>query len=461
MKGSDKSLFSDNSKIVHLVGIGGVSMSALAEVLNHRGFVVHGSDMQESDNIARLRKLGIKVIVGHSADNIGNADIVIRTSAIHDDNPEIMRARELNLQLLERAEAWGELMEEYKEVVCVSGTHGKTTTTSMITHIALEARLNPQVMVGAYLPIINGGVRVASGDLFIAEACEYCNSFLNFNPTVAVIGNVEEDHLDFFKDIDDIVSSFRAFAEKVPATGAVIANYDDENAMRAIAGIERTQITFGMSDGADVMAKNISYSGGCTEFTLLYKGEELCKINLSVAGKHNVYNALAAAAASLFIGISPKCIAAGLLKFTGAGRRFERKGEVNGADVYDDYAHHPSEVEATLKTVKDMGYKRVICVFQPHTYTRTAALKDDFIEALKYADKVLLGHIYAAREKNTIGISSQVIADGIQDAEYIEDFDGLALRLSELAEPGDLILTMGAGDIYKVGEMLVDEKIKI
>lgn len=458
MKSSNKSLFSDNGKIVHLVGIGGVSMSALAEVLDHRGFVVRGSDMQESDNIARLRKLGIKVNIGHDADNIGNADIVIRTSAIHDDNPEIICARELNLEILERAEAWGSLMEEYKDVVCVSGTHGKTTTTSMITHIALEARLDPQVMVGAYLPIINGGVRVSSGNLFIAEACEYCNSFLNFNPTVAVIGNVEEDHLDFFKDIDDIVSSFRAFAGKVPQSGAVVVNFDDENAMRAVKDIGRTVVTFGMSEGADVKARNISYAANHAEFTLVYKNEELCKISLSVCGQHNVYNALAAASAALWLGISPKCIAAGLSKFTGAGRRFERKGVVNGADVYDDYAHHPSEVSATLKTVKEMDYKRVICVFQPHTYTRTAALKDEFIKALSHADKVFLAHIYAAREKNTIGISSQVIADGIDGAEYIESFEGLKERITEFAEPDDLILTMGAGDIYKVGEMLVNEK---
>lgn len=451
---SDKSVFSDNNKIIHLIGIGGVSMCALAEVLNHRGFVVRGSDMQKSANTEKLTKLGIKVFIGHKEENIADANVVIRTSAVHDDNPEVIRARQLGLPILERAQAWGILMEAYRDVICISGTHGKTTTTSMATHIALEAKLNPQVMVGANLPIIGGGVRVANGNLFIAEACEYCNSFLNFNPTIAVISNIEEDHLDFFKDIDDIISSFRAFAEKVPEDGAVVVNFDDENAMRAVKGLEKKVVTFGTKDGADVQAKNIVSENGKTEFSMVRNGEEI-KITLSVAGMHNVYNALAAAAASMELGVSPKCIAAGLSKFTGVGRRFEYKGDFNGAKVYDDYAHHPSEVAATLNTVKTMGFERVICVFQPHTYTRTAALKDEFIKALGIADVALLAHIYAAREKNTIGISSKVISDNIENAEYIETFEGLVKRIGEIAQPGDLILTMGAGDIYQVGEMLV------
>ncbi len=453
---SDKSVFADNNKIIHLIGIGGVSMSALAEVLNHRGFVVRGSDMQESSSTEKLAKLGIKVYIGHNEANIEDAQVVIRTSAVHDDNPEVIKAKELGLPILERAQAWGILMEAYQDVICVAGTHGKTTTTSMATHIALEAKLNPQVMVGANLPVIGGGVRVANGKLFIAEACEYCNSFLNFKPTVAVISNVEEDHLDFFKDINDIISSFRAFADKVPDNGTVVVNFDDENAMRAVEGLSKKITTFGTKDGADVQAKNIVCENGRTEFSLLINGDEKTKIVLSVVGMHNVYNALAAATASIELGISPKCIAAGLSKFTGVGRRFEYKGEISGAKVYDDYAHHPSEVKATLNTVKTMGFNRVICVFQPHTYTRTAALKDDFIKALSIADKTLLAHIYAAREINTIGISSKVISDGIENAEYIESFDGLVCRLRELAQPGDLILTMGAGDIYRVGEMLVE-----
>jgi len=460
MVNSTKSLFSDNNKNVYLIGIGGVSMSALAEVLNYRGFIVCGSDMQESANIIRLRKLGIKVNIGHFAENICGVDIVIRTSAIHEDNSEIVRARELGLPVLERAEAWGVLMEEYDDVVCVSGTHGKTTTTSMVTHIALEAKMDPQVMVGAYLPIINGGVRVANSNLFIAEACEYCNSFLNFNPTIAIISNIDADHLDFFKDIDDIISSFSIFAKRVPENGFVIANFDDENVMKAVSDIERNIVTFGLNNGANVFALNIRKNGSCgTQFTLVKNGEELCDICLSVSGTHNIYNALAAATSALCLGISPKCIATGLSKFTGAGRRFEKKGEIGGADIYDDYAHHPSEVKATLSTVKEMDYKRIICVFQPHTYTRTAALKNEFIEALSIADKVILSHIYAAREKNTIGISSKVISDGIENAEYIEDFTDIRNRLLELAQPGDLILTMGAGDIYLVGEMLAGETV--
>lgn len=451
---SDQDYFSDNNITVHLSGIGGVSMCALAEVLNHRGFTVKGSDMQDSANLARLAKLGIRATVGHMAENVEGADIVVRTAAIHDDNPEIIRAHELGIPVLERAQAWGVLMKEYDDVICVSGTHGKTTTTSMAAHIALEARLDPQIMVGAHLPIIGGGVRVANGKLFIAEACEYCNSFLNFNPTIAVILNVEEDHLDFFSGIEDIIKSFNAFAERLPEDGAVVVNADDAEAMRAIDGVDRKIITFAVDCDADVCAKKIKFDSNGASFMLNVNGEDVVEIKLSVAGKHNVYNALAAAAAALELGISPKCIAAGLAKFTGAGRRFEYKGEYNGAKIYDDYAHHPSEVTATLTAVKQMGYKRVICAFQPHTYTRTAALKDDFIKALSLADKVILADIYAAREKNTIGITSQVISDGIADAEYIQGFEHIKQRLAQLAEPGDLILTMGAGDIYRVGEML-------
>lgn len=458
MINSKQSIFSDNNQSVHLIGIGGVSMSALAEVLNHRGFVVRGSDMREGEHTARLAKLGIKVAIGHRAENVEGAQLVIRTSAIHDDNPEVIRAKELGLPVLERAQAWGILMEEYRDVVCIAGTHGKTTTTSMTTHIALEARLNPQVMVGAYLPVLNGGLRVAHSNLFIAEACEYCNSFLNFNPTIAVILNVEEDHLDFFKDIDDIKASFHAFAGRVPANGTVIANFDDENARCAVQELNRKILSFGIENpNADIRAVNLTQEARRTVFTLVQGEEELVDVSLQVAGLHNVYNALAAAAAALELGISPKCIAAGLAKFKGAGRRFEYKGSLNGADIYDDYAHHPSEVRATLAAARDMGYSRIICAFQPHTYTRTAALKEDFIQALGAADKVLLADIYAAREKNTIGITSQILSDGIPGAEYIPSFEGLAARLNELMQPHDLVLTMGAGDIYRVGEMLIAE----
>ena len=276
-------LFTDTSKVIHLVGIGGVSMSALAEVLNFKGFVVVGSDMNEGEHIERLRRLGIKISVGHKSENVVGADIVIRTSAIHDDNPEIVKANELGLHIVERAEAWGEIMRDYKNVLCIAGTHGRTTTTSMCTHIALEARLDPQVMVGANLPIIGGNLRVANGDLFIAESCEYCNSFLSFAPTVAVVSNVEEDHLDFFSGIDDIINSFRKFCELVPEDGCVVYNADDVNACRVVENLNKNILSFGIDNG-DVRAEKMAVTEKGVSFTLTRNGEDLVEIDLTVSG---------------------------------------------------------------------------------------------------------------------------------------------------------------------------------
>ena len=446
-------LFSDTSKVIHLIGIGGVSMSALAEVLNFRGFVVCGSDMNEGEHIERLRRLGIKISVGHKAENIEGADIVIRTSAVHDDNPEVVCARQKNIPILERAQAWGEIMRDYKNVLCISGTHGKTTITSMCTHIALEARLDPQVMVGANLPIIGGNLRVSSGDLFIAEACEYCNSFLSFSPTIAVVSNVEEDHLDFFSGIDDIIRSFRAFCKLVPEEGFVIYNADDENACKVVSGLDKKLISFGINNG-EIRAERIRNSEKGVNFLLTENGEELVEVELAVSGKHNIYNALASIASALSLGVSPKCIAAGLSKFSGASRRFEFKGTCNGAPVYDDYAHHPSEVAATLSAARSRAPKRIICVFQPHTYTRTAALATDFAEALSLSDVVFLADIFAAREKPVPGVTSELISSKISGAENLHSMDEIADKIREIATEDDMILTMGAGDIFKVAELL-------
>lgn len=451
-------ILSDCHQVVHFVGVGGVSMSGLAEVLHRRGFVVRGSDMNESAALQRLRKQGIKIFVGHASEQAEGADLVIRTAAIPDSNPEIEYAREHNIPVLERAEAWGVLMQEYQDIVCFSGTHGKTTSTSMMTHIALEARLNPQVMVGANLPIIGGGLRVADSGLFIVEACEYCNSFHHFYPTVAVILNVDEDHLDFFSGIEEIIASFRKFAEIVPQDGCIVVNADDENSMKAVSGIERPVVTFGVDQTADVVAKNIVFGKTGTTFDLYFKEQEIVQIQLAVFGKHNVYNALSACAAALHLGVSPKCIAAGLSKFTGAGRRFEYKGEYRGAKIYDDYAHHPNEVRATLEFTKTLGYNRVICIFQPHTFTRTAALKEEFAKALSLADQTCLVPIYAAREQNTIGITSGAISELLPGAHNFECFDACHKWICENAKEGDLILTMGAGDVYKLGETLIGEE---
>ncbi|MBR1780663.1 MAG: UDP-N-acetylmuramate--L-alanine ligase [Oscillospiraceae bacterium] len=439
----------------HLVGIGGVSMAPLGEVLHGMGIRVSGSDMKESATVAHLRSLGIPVVIGHFAESVQGVDLVIRTAAVHDDNPEIAGARANGIPVYERAQAWGALMSDYQHALCISGTHGKTTTTSMTTHIVMAAELDPTVMIGGTLPLLHAGHRVGKGDTIILESCEYCNSFLSFRPTTAVILDIEADHLDFFKDLADVERSFRAFAELVPADGAVVANADDENTMTTLAGLDRSIITFGFGDYADVYCENLTYTNGVGSFDLMRRGERLTHIRLSVPGRHNVSNALAAAAAALTIGVEPEAIAAGLNAFRGATRRFEHKGEYNGAQVYDDYAHHPGELHVLLETAKTLGYQRVICAFQPHTYTRTAALFDDFVQELSQCDLTLLAEIYAAREKNTIGISSRDIAEKIPGSEYYATLDEVTARLREIARPGDLILTVGAGDIYTVGEALV------
>ncbi len=453
-----RALLTDTGNTIHFVGIGGVSMSALAEACLSRGLSVRGSDMNGGVYTERLRALGVDVRIGHLAENVCGADAVIRTSAIKDDNPEISRARELGIPVLERAEAWGILMDEFSEVVCVSGTHGKTSTTAMLTCIALAADRDPEVMIGADMREIGGVLRISDGDLFIAEACEYCNSFHNFKPTVAIVLNVEEDHLDFFSGIDDIIKSFAKFISGTKSGGTVVVNADDENAMRAVRLAGREFVTFGLSKNADVTAKNIEFVDGFPSFTLVYKGEELIKMRLSVLGEHNIKNALAAAAASLSMGIEPGVIVKALASFTGVGRRMEYKGSFNGAKIYDDYAHHPSEVETTLRAVRRAHEGRIICVFQPHTYTRTAALREGFAEALSLADKVILSDIYAAREKNTMGITSAAIGELMQGAECISGFDSIVSVLEDDVHEGDFVLTMGAGDIYKVGEMLADKK---
>ncbi len=451
-------LLSDIKGNVHLVGIGGVSMSALAEALASKGLSVRGSDMNNGPYTERLRSRGIEVIKGHFAASVEGADVVIRTSAVHDDNPEIMRAKELGIPVLERAEAWGILMEEFPEVVCVSGTHGKTSTTAMVTCIALAADRNPEVMIGADMREIGGVVRIADGDLFIAESCEYCNSFLNFNPTVAVVLNIEEDHLDFFSGIDDIIRSFSKFLSNVKPGGIIVANGDDENVRRAVALSGKETVTFGMSEGCDVTAENIVYKDGFPTFDIIYKGEKYVSVRLSVLGEHNIKNALAATAVAIRLGVPAETTALALSAFTGVGRRMEYTGEYNGAKVYDDYAHHPSEIETTLRAVRRAHNGKIICVFQPHTYTRTAALKDDFATALSLADEVILADIFAAREKNEIGIDSSVIAEKLPNSRYINSFDGIVNELEKTVCENDFVLTMGAGDIYKVGKRLCERK---
>ncbi len=443
----------------HLVGIGGVSMSPLAEVLHGMGIKISGSDMHESATVEHLRSLGISIVIGHFAENVQGADLVIRTAAVHNDNPEIAAAISAGIPVYERAQAWGALMTDYQHALCISGTHGKTTTTSMCTHIAMAAQIDPTIMIGGTLPLLQAGHRVGKGDTIILESCEYCNSFLSFRPTTAVILDIEADHLDFFKDLADVENSFRRFAELVPSEGGVVvANADDRNTMDTLDQLDRDMVTYGMGDYADVYCENLEYVNGIGQFDLMRNGEKLTHIELSVPGRHNVKNALAASAACLTINIDPAAIAAGLKAYHGAARRFEFKGEYNGAKIYDDYAHHPGELHVLMDTAKTLGYQRIICAFQPHTYSRTKALFSDFVRELGRADVTILTDIYAAREKNTLGISSKDIADRIDGAIYCPTLDDVFTQLKTVARPGDLILTVGAGDVYTVGERLAAEE---
>lgn len=440
----------------HLIGIGGVSMSPLAEVLAGMGLIIAGSDISESDKTRHLRSLGVTIHIGHAAENVAaDAEFVVRTAAVHDDNPEVAAAHARGIPVFERAEAWGAIMKDYRQALCIAGAHGKTTTTSMCTHILMAAEKDPTVMIGGTLPLLHASHRVGGGDTIVMESCEYHDSFLCFWPTIAVILDIDADHLDYFKDLDAIKKSFRAFASHVPEDGFIVANADDANTMEALRPLGRPLVTFGLSDTADVYAADIRALGASTEFDIYYRGRKFTSVTLHVPGLHNVKNALAATAACICLGVRPAAVKYGLAGFTGANRRFEFKGKFNGADVYDDYAHHPNELRALLDAVEPLGYKRVIVVFQPHTYTRTAALFDDFVTQLRRPDVIYLAEIYAAREKNTLDISSADLARYIEGSLFFESFGEIESSLRATARPGDIILTVGAGDIYKVGEDLL------
>ncbi len=438
-------------KHIHLIGIGGVSMRPLGLVLRGMGMKVTGSDMNSSVSTDELISKGIEVKIGHNASNIDGADCIIRTAAAHNDNPEIAAARAMGIPVFERAQAWGVIMREYKNAICISGTHGKTTTTSMVTHIFMEAEKDPTVMLGGYLPLLKAGHRVGNGETIIMESCEYCDSFLNFYPTVAIINNVEADHLDYFKDLEAVQRSFRKFAGLVPRTGYVIANGDDANTVQALADL--SYLSFGLDEKNDIHPANLSED--CRSFDIMIFGKCYCHVDLAVFGKHNVYNALAAAASAYVMGVEGEYVSRGLAAFTGAGRRMEYKGNFHGADIYHDYAHHPGELHALINAVRLMGYQRIILAFQPHTYTRTKALFEDFVEELKRVDVAVLAEIYAAREQNKIGISSRDLAKKVPGAVSFETLPEVGAYLRTIAKEGDIILTVGAGDIYKAGEIVL------
>ncbi len=446
---------------VYFVGIGGVSMSGLAEILADAGFKVSGSDRSRSALTERLEEKEITVFYGQRAENItDDLDLVVFTSAIHPDNPEYVAAHEKQIPCLTRAQLLGQLMKQYDTPIAVSGTHGKTTTTSMVSEILLGADTDPTLSIGGVLKKIGGNIRIGHSGYFVTEACEYTNSFLSFFPKIGIILNIEEDHLDFFKDLSDIRASFRKFAQLLPEDGCLIIGSAVENISEITEGLKCRVITFGMDSSSDCYPTNLEYNDfGHPRFTVHGHNGSEREISLKIPGEYNILNALAAIALADYLEISPDTTAAALASFTGADRRFEYKGCIGGVNVIDDYAHHPSEISAALQAAQKYPHKTLWCVFQPHTYTRTKAFLKEFAQALTYADKVVLADIYAARETDHLGISSETLKAEIevlgQECYYFPTFDEIENFLLENCINGDLLITMGAGDVLKIGENLL------
>lgn len=446
---------------IHFIGIGGISMSGLAEILLKENFTVSGSDSKKSPLTQHLEDKGATIFYGQKASNlIEGIDLVVYTAAIRKDNAELIEAVSKKIPMLTRAELLGQLMTNYDTPIAVSGTHGKTTTTSMISHILLEGKQDPTISVGGILKAIGGNIRVGNSQTFITEACEYTNSFLHFFPKISIILNVEEDHLDFFKDIDDIRHSFHEFARLLPQDGTLIINGCIDHRERITDGLSCNIITYGMDASMDYSASNLAFDKlGNVSFDLLKKGTFVDTIQLAVGGEHNVSNALSAIATGELLQIPLDMIKQGLLSFNGTDRRFEYKGDLHGITVIDDYAHHPTEIVATLKAAKHYPHREIWCVFQPHTYTRTKAFFSEFAEALSHADHIVLANIYAARETDNLGICSKDLADAINklgvDAHYLPSFPEIEEFLLKNCISGDLLITMGAGDVVNIGERLL------
>lgn len=446
--------FLTGKKHIHFIGIGGSGMYPLAQILHSKGFYLTGSDNNETETLELVRKMGITVFLGQRAENIKDADLIIYTAAIMDDNPELIAARESGVTTIERATLLGLITSRYSNSICISGTHGKTTATSMLTQMFLAENIDISAVIGGKLKAIGGSGIAGSSETMVCEACEFLDHFLKLSVDVAVILNVDEDHLDYFKNLENIISSFHKFCEN--ATKAVIINGDDANSMEAVKGISgKDIITFGRSSDNDWYPENIRHTGALeTAFTVMHENKALCEAVIHVPGEHNILNAVAAAAAAYYSGVSAEAIAKGLDEFKGAGRRFEKYGEYGGITVVDDYGHHPAEIAATLNTAKGMGFKRVWAVHQPFTYSRTYTLMDDFAEALSIADKTVLTEIMGSREKNTFNVYSKDLCDKIDGAVWFPEFDQVSDYIIENAENGDLIITLGCGDVYKVARMI-------
>lgn len=445
---------------IHFIGIGGISMSGLAQIALKDGYEVSGSDRSESEITKKLEKLGAKVYIGHNADNVRGASLAVHTAAVKGDNPEMQYAKERGIRLIDRAEFLGAVMKNYHFAVGVSGTHGKTTTTSLLAHALVYAGLDPTISVGGELDLIGGNIRCGNSGYFVTEACEYTNSFLKFYPTVALITNIEEDHLDFFSGIEEIRESFRKFAELTKGVGTVVAMGDDENIRLALDGAELDIITYGMSDKNDYYPNNIEYHAGYPSFDVYKNGEKQCRVSLKVPGEHNILNTLAAIAVCSLAGVNPETAAKGAEEFKGTHRRFEKKGFCGGAVVIDDYAHHPTEIKATLKAASSFPHNRIWCIFQPHTYSRTRTLWDEFVNAFNDADKLIITHIYAAREAFDGVTKPEKLAEDIRktgvEVMYTEEFSDIAEFVKANAAEGDIIFTMGAGDVTDIGKMLTE-----
>ena len=445
---------------VHFVGIGGSGMSPLAEILHSHGFSITGSDVNESDNVDRMRSLGISVAMRQTSENVGDAELVVYTSAVNPQNPELKEAERRGIPLMERSKLLGLITHRYPCTVGIAGTHGKTTTTSMVSQILMQAEMDPTIFIGGRLPLINANGRAGGSDIMVCEACEFQDHYLSMSSAISVILNVDADHLDYFGTLDNVIASFRKFAKL--ASRAVIVNADDANSMKAVEGIEGVElITYSTEASAEWMAKNITlFNNAYGEYDLYHGDEFLTTIRLGVPGYHNISNSLAGAAAAFLCGANAQQISEGLRSFRGAGRRFEFLGTVDGVTIADDYAHHPTEISATLSAAKSMGYQRVWAVFQPFTFTRTLRHLDGFVESLSLADEVVLSDIMGSREENTIGISSEDITSRIPGAHYLPTFEEITEFVTEHTEEGDLVLTMGGGDIYKCARMIYQALLK-
>ncbi|MBQ5590970.1 MAG: UDP-N-acetylmuramate--L-alanine ligase [Clostridia bacterium] len=446
----------NQAKKIHMIGIGGAGMYPIAQILNTEGYIITGSDNNVSDKTEKLAKMGIKVIMGHFPENVDGADLVIYSAAISKDNPELLSAEENGIPTMERSFALGALTRRYNKTVGVCGTHGKTTVTSMITQILYENDFEPSAVIGGNLPAINAYGIAGKSDIFVCESCEYVDTFLKLSPSIAVVLNIDCDHMEYFKTLDRLKQSFVAFCNMAEVA---IVNGDDENTVDAMRFVNAEIVTFGIDKKNDYYADNIEYmTKTAGEYDLYHKGEFITRVKVSAPGKHNIINSLAAVATCHYLGASGEQIAKSMPRFTGAGRRFEILYKDDSLTIADDYAHHPKELEVTLNAAKKMGYNKVIAVFQPFTYSRTKMLFDDFVEVLKIADKCLLTEIMGSRETDNLGMYSSLLAEKIPDCEWFNTFEEIASRAIELAEENDLIITLGCGDIYKAAKIMIEIK---